>query len=287
MVRVRPLRRRPPPPLWRGSVLRLQGTSVVPSSRSAVLRRASGAQRPTPSRPRVVTTCLASLVGLLVALGVPAPALAAPEQRSTPDASIEALSPYQGQATCDPVVRAGVAAFRDLVLAAYPATGDSGILRACSVGGTSEHKEGRAWDWRVSTSNAVQVAQVDDLLAWLMAPDEQGNAAAMARRLGVMYVIWNCRVWKSYQAAKGWQPYVGSSPHTDHVHVSFSWAGAYGRTSYWTGQVSPVLYAPVKAAPGSATPTATVGLTPVVDRRSQVDRRRGAVGSLPGPWRRH
>ncbi len=287
MVEQRPVRRRPSPPLRRGSEPRQRGPRAVP------IHPASTARHVRRSSRRAVTTCLATLAGVLIALVAPAPALAAPDTR-TPVPGIEAFSPYQGQNTCDPVARDGVVAFRSMVLSTYPGTGDSGIVRACSVGATSEHKEGRAWDWRVSQSDPVQAAQAEDLLTWLMAPDEQGNTAAMARRLGVMYVIWNSKVWKSYQAAKGWQPYSGASPHTDHVHLSFSWAGAYATTSYWSGQVSPVMYAPQQAAPGSssATPTATVGHapvapTPVVDRRTQINRRRGAIGSLPGPWRRH
>jgi hypothetical protein len=220
-------------------------------------------------RPAVRRTAL--LVGLALAVVLPAaPALAAPESRS-PVPQLEAFSPYQGQTVCEPVLRDGVVRFRDLVLAAYPATGDSGILRACDVGGTSEHKEGRAWDWRVNTKNPADVLAVQDLMAWLLAADELGNPAAMARRLGVMYVIWDSKVWKSYQAAKGWQPYSGASPHTDHVHFSFGWAGALGATSYWSGQVAPVMTRP----------------EPVVVSRSLIDLRRLGKSSLPGPWRRH
>lgn len=40
-------------------------------------------------------------------------------------------------------------------------------------------------------------------------------------RLGVTYVIWNRRIY-DLRNGKGWQPYSGPSPHTDHVHVSFS-----------------------------------------------------------------
>ena len=254
-------------------------------------------------RPRAGATLLA-LVGVLIAVLAPAaPAVAAPAT-VTPGSAIEGFAPYQGQTACDPVARPGVVAFRDLVLASYPGTGDSGIVRACSIGGTSEHKEGRAWDWRVSASNPTHVAQVDDLMSWLLATDEHGNPAAMARRLGVMYVIWDSRVWKSYQAARGWQPYSGRSPHTDHVHVSYSWAGALGATSYWTGQVAPVMQRPLPP-PTVATPTATIDAAPeqpsrlpaptvqlptelpVMDRRTQIERRRTIVRSLPGPWRRH
>ena len=233
-----------------------------------------------------------ALTSLLVAAAVVLPALpaaAAPETVS-PSAAIEVLAPYQGQTACDPVARPGVVQFRDLVLAAYPGTGDSGIVRSCTVGGTSEHKEGRAWDWRVNTANPDDVLRVDDLMTWLLAPDEFGNAAAMARRLGVMYVIWDSRIWKSYQASRGWQPYTGASPHTDHVHVSFSWAGALGATSYWTGSVAPVMPSPIPPPPpptASDTPTATISPVPVTDSLVLVERRRSIKRSLPGPWRRH
>ena len=301
--------------------LLVQGIHVVPRSSTAAprsvrhrpVRHRSVRHRSVRTRP--VRTSLLVLLGVLAAVVLPAlPAQAAPPI-VTPGAAIEALAPYQGQQTCAPVARPGAIALRDLVLRNYPGTGDSGIVRGCSVGGSSEHKEGRAWDWRVNTSNPTQVLQVDDLMAWLLAPDEHGTSAAMARRLGIMYMIWDSKVWKSYQASKGWQRYVGASPHTDHVHFSLSWAGAYAQTSYWTGTVAPTMYAPappvlpVPSAPpalpappaaGTATPTVgaatpTVGMTPpaeaapevpapaVVDRRLQ---RRLVMGSMPGPWRR-
>jgi hypothetical protein len=75
---------------------------------------------------------------------------------------------------------------------------------------------------------------------WLFRADALGRRFAMARRLGVMYVIYNRRIWGSYRAADGWRPHVGANPHTDHAHFSFSWAGARKQTSYWDG--SPVTY---------------------------------------------
>ena len=223
-----------------------------------------------PARPRSRGARTALLVALVLGVLPVTPALAAPEARS-PVPEVEAFTPYQGQTVCEQVLRDGVVRFRDLVLAAYPDTGDSGMLRSCEVGGTSEHKEGRAWDWRVTTTNPDDVLAVDDLMTWLLAPDELGNPAAMARRLGVMYVIWDSKVWKSYQAARGWQAYSVASPHTDHVHFSFGWAGALGATSYWSGQVAPVMNRP----------------EPVAASRALVDLRRLGKSSLPGPWRRH
>ena len=243
-----------------------------------------------PLRSRPVTRTLLCLLTVLAAVVLPgSPAAAAPAAVS-PGSAIEAFSPYQGQTACEPVARPGVVQFRDLVLAAYPGTRDGGITRACTTGGTSEHKEGRAWDWRVSAADPEHVLQVTDLMEWLLAEDEHGNAAAMARRLGVMYVIWDSRIWKSYQAARGWQPYAGASPHTDHVHVSFSWAGALGATSYWTGQVAPVMSRPVPppAPVVSDTATATVDLSAArVPTIAEVQHRRTLVQNLPGRWRRH
>jgi hypothetical protein len=147
---------------------------------------------------------------------------------------IDAVPAYEPQTTCSPTPKPGVVAFRSMVLKVFPKTGDDGITRACNVGGTSEHKEGRAWDWRVSVNNPDDVAAVNTVFAWLFATDQYGHQYAMARRLGIMYIIWNHRIWGAYKAAEGWQPYTGTpNPHTDHVHFSFYWIGANQQTSFW------------------------------------------------------
>jgi hypothetical protein len=264
MVSMRLVRRSSTSCLARGHRLLVQGICVVLPSSTA------------PRRARSVLAVLATVLVAPVLLAVPASA--APPTVS-PDSSIEALAPHQGQAICDPVARPGAVALRQLVLQHYPATGDSGIVRPCTAAGASEHKEGRAWDWRVNTSNPTHVTQVAEFTSWLLAPDEHGNTAAMARRLGIMYMIWDAKIWKSYQADKGWQRYTGASPHTDHVHFSLSWAGAYAQTSYWTGTVAPVMAGPV---PPAVTPTRPAG-PPITDRALQ---RKVVVDRAPGPWRR-
>ena len=151
--------------------------------------------------------------------------------------AIENLSPYQPQTRCHPTAQPGVLKFRALILKTYKGTGDDGIVRGCKVGGTSEHKEGRAWDWAVSYKNPRQVAQVHALFNWLFATDAYGHKYAMARRLGIMYIIWNKHIWGTYSAAAGWRNYACSGVtlcHQNHVHFSFSRAGASGKTSYWT-----------------------------------------------------
>ena len=151
---------------------------------------------------------------------------------------------YQGQTKCSPWAKPGVVGFQRMVLEAYPGTGEGSISRDCSVGGTSEHKEGRAWDWGVNVGVPSEKAAAQDLLGWLAAKDAYGNPAAMARRLGVMYAIWNKRIWfpttgwRIYCVDRGGvcrDPHDGSArhPHTDHVHFSFTWEGAKKRTTYW------------------------------------------------------
>ena len=266
MVSLRLVRRSSTSCLARGHRLLVQGIRVVlPSSTAA----------------RSALSALAVLAPVLVApVLLATPAAAAPPTVS-PSSAIEVLAPYQGQAICDPVARPGAVALRQLVLQHYPGTGDSGIVRACTAVGASEHKEGRAWDWRVSTANPTHVTQVAEFTTWLLAPDEHGNTAAMARRLGIMYMIWDAKIWKSYQADRGWQRYTGASPHTDHVHFSLSWAGAYAQTSYWSGTVAPVVPGPVPP-PTSAAPARPAG-PPITDRALQ---RRVVVDRAPGPWRR-
>lgn len=146
---------------------------------------------------------------------------------------IENYPEYEGQERCQPRSgRPGVAGFRDTILERYPTTGDGGIARACHLGGPSLHKEGRAWDWMVDATDPAEREMADEVLRWLLETDEHGNEHAMARRLGVMYIIFDRRVW-SAQSPGSWTPYRGPSPHTDHVHIGFSTDGAEGRTSYW------------------------------------------------------
>ena len=196
-------------------------------------------RRLRPARP--VVTVLLGLVGALTVSALPA--AASPVTRM-PGRAIEVMSPYQAQSTCNPTPKPGTLALSKLVMAAYPGSGTSGISRDCSIGGRSEHKEGRAWDWHVAYSNPKQRAQAADFVHWAFATDAYGNTFAQARRLGIMYVIWNHKIWSSYNAGAGWRPYTGADPHTSHMHISLSWAGAQKKTSYWTGAVSPVLRAP-------------------------------------------
>ncbi|MGW5363062.1 hypothetical protein [Actinopolymorpha pittospori] len=156
--------------------------------------------------------------------------------------TIDAYATYQGGTTCSPTAKPGVVDVRNLILQTYGRVSWS-IARPCSSS-VNEHKEGRALDIGFDARTTRGYNQGNDFLHWLLFPDQYGNPNAMARRLGVMYVIWNHRMWRAYNP-RGWRLYTGSNPHVDHVHISFNWNAAMRRTSWWTlggtGAVPPAM----------------------------------------------
>ena len=178
---------------------------------------------------------------------------------------LDVASPYIPQSVCDPDPKPGVTAFARLMANHYDEF-NYGISRACDYGLT-EHSEGRALDWMLNTYNPHERAVADGVITWLLAPDAEGRPAAMARRFGIMYIIWNRQIWGTYNMSAGWRAYNGVSPHTDHIHFSFSWDGAMQRTSWWTGKA----WTGVTTTPGGST-------GPIVDPDSYPTLRVGAPG---------
>lgn len=131
----------------------------------------------------------------------------------------EGFAVMEPETGCDLRLRDGVTAFRSYVMRTFGG-GDDGILRECGGSG-SGHTTGRAWDWRIDGSN-----DIDGFMRMLFA-----NGAEGFRRAGLTYVIYNRQVFTA--ANPTWRPYGGADPHTGHVHVSFSNAGADGRTSFY------------------------------------------------------
>jgi hypothetical protein len=203
----------------------------------------------------------------LLATSIPAAVAAKPAKPSF-GPGIDPSPGYVGQRKCSPNAKPGVLAFQRLVMRAYPGTGYGSISRGCSIGGTSEHKEGRAWDWGVNARKLSQKRAAEDLFEWLFAKDARGNGYAMARRLGVMYLIFNRRIWFP---GSGWRVYCRQKPrgcvapgggglrhpHDDHVHFSFTWAGAMKKTTFWKPSRS--MIAGIAGHPGSAGSWAVAG----------------------------
>lgn len=151
----------------------------------------------------------------------------APPAKSLPR-TLDATPGWQATYSCDPNNRPGMIAFAELVSKHYnrPRYYAS---RTCLAGDNSQHYEGRAVDWSMNAYDAADKAIGDDVATWLTK-----NNGEMARRFGVMSVIWNKRSWY-VSVPDRWYDYTGPSPHTDHVHVGFTWDGAMKRTSWWTG----------------------------------------------------
>ncbi len=252
-------------------------------------------------RTLVVATSAALVVALV---GAPAQALApVPAASVALPAELDRASFYEAQTICDPTPRPGATALRDLLLATYgPAT--IYIPRSCTSS-TSEHFDGRAVDWMRSVRVPAEKEMADAFVAWLLAPDAAGTPHAMARRLGIMYIIWDSRMIRMYDPGRGWTEYRGcldpanagpgldTTCHRNHVHISMSWDGAAGVTSWWTGAAQTQPYCPTmsaRATPGTgdalAVPDlgAVPGAVPVTPTLI-LDTRAGVGAGLTGSCR--
>lgn len=166
--------------------------------------------------------------------------------------AIEPLAPVELASTCDPTEKPGVQLFRGFAMSEFGAR-DVGITRPCAVGKPSEHHEGRAVDLGFDVNNPEEKANAEAMIAWLLAPDQHGNDHAMWRRAGVMFLIFDGQIFSNSFGV--WRPYTGASPHTDHVHLSFSWPGARGETSFyqWLRGGKPLPLPPPRPAPTAST----------------------------------
>jgi hypothetical protein len=122
-----------------------------------------------------------------------------------------------------------------------------GIMR-CERWGrnrASLHAEGRAVDWHLDAVRPADRREARRLIDLLLATDSDGNPHALARRMGIQEIIWNCRSW--WSGAEGMEPYSAcftkkgrprkgvdhTTAHRDHIHFGLSWKGARKRTSFW------------------------------------------------------
>jgi len=181
--------------------------------------------------------CIATLAMMLVA---------SPATASDPDP----YPPSVAVTSCSGFARPGVVEFRDMVLSRIG--GGAGNIYSCRyIAGTttySDHADGRAWDWMVSANDADDLAKANLVTDWLFNADENGKPHAMARRLGIRYIIWNRRIVEFSSESANWGPYGGTNPHTDHVHFSFAPTGANQQTSWFTTNPKPAHWYPDSVA---------------------------------------
>jgi hypothetical protein len=112
-------------------------------------------------------------------------------------------------------------------------------------GSASVHSEGRALDWHLDAGVPAEKRSAMNLIEMLLAGDRDGNEAALARRMGVQGIIFNCRQWFGYgerldkygycfnRRGKRRKGLNRTEAHIDHVHIELNWAGARMRTSFW------------------------------------------------------
>lgn len=212
------------------------------------------------SLPRLLAAAAASVIVATLALAQPATAAApVPPTPSGLPSAVEGLAAYVGATSCDATAKPGSTALGSLLTSTYAGT-TYNVARPCGSDSlaTTEHYDGRAVDWMVNARNTTQLANANAALKWMLATDTAGNAFAAARRLGVMYIIWNNRTWSAYRPTEGWREYNGcldpsragtaydTTCHRNHVHFSLSWAGAMKRSSYWSKTVAQPEFGPCR-----------------------------------------
>lgn len=160
-------------------------------------------------------------------------------------AELEDFAAYQPEERCSPKAKAGAEYLAGWLVRKYG--GARGRIGAACTDSVSEHQEGRAVDWTNDATTKAGRARVKEFLRDVLAEDHRDRPAATARRMGIMYVIWDDRMWSAWDGFEP-EPYLSSSckkiekcsktlRHRDHVHVSLSRKGGYGRTSFYDGRV--------------------------------------------------
>lgn len=111
-------------------------------------------------------------------------------------------------------------------------------------GSASLHAEGRAIDWHLNVHRRADKKEASRLIRLFLATDTAGNRHALARRMGIQELIWNCRSW--WSGNDGMRPYSpcydsegkpkridDTTAHRDHIHIGLNWPGARMQTSFW------------------------------------------------------
>ena len=140
-------------------------------------------------------------------------------------AAIEDFAHYQPEERCSPKAKPGAAYLSGWLVRKY----GGGRVGAACTSSISEHQEGRAVDWSNDATTKAGRKRVKAFLKDVLAEDHRERPAAKARRMGIMYIIWNDQM---YAAWRGFEPtdYLSSSckrkkkcsktlRHRDHVHI--------------------------------------------------------------------
>jgi hypothetical protein len=183
-----------------------------------------------------ILVTIAMVAGMLSLSATPASAMRLNQM------AMESLGSYEPQSTCMPKPKPGMKKLAHWLLHQYPVSHFITISVPCGPG-VSEHKEGRAFDWGVDVRHKKQRQAAYNFLHRIFATDAQGNADALARRMGIMYVIWNDKIYSSYFDFKP-RDYLNSAcsslatcsrtnRHKNHMHISLTREGGWGQSSWY------------------------------------------------------
>ena len=111
----------------------------------------------------------------------------------------------------------------------------------------SLHSVGRAIDWHLDARRGTERRAAERLISLLLETDRNGNEAALARRMGVQGLIFNCRSWWGWSNELGRYDYCyrrdgdgerkpnldPTQAHIDHLHLELTRPGSKRQTSFW------------------------------------------------------
>jgi hypothetical protein len=158
-----------------------------------------------------------------------------------PAGAIEDYPAYQPATKCSPKAKPGTKMLGRWLVRRYGG-GFGPISRKCG-GSTSEHTEGRAFDWILNAARKADRRRAKKFLSRAFDTDARGNPDALARRMGIMYVIWNDRMYSAWDHYRP-EPYLSSScpstkkcsktlRHRDHMHISLTRRAGRAKTSWY------------------------------------------------------
>jgi hypothetical protein len=186
------------------------------------------------------------LAMLVLALALIAPATASAAANPADALSTTAIDPYRyDRATqCRSKIPAGTLALKAWL--GRNAGGSFWGIQRCERWGkdsASLHAEGRAIDWHLNVHRRADKKEAARLIRLFMATDRAGNAHALARRMGIQGLIWNCRAWWGNGSMRPYSPCYDrngkpkriddTTAHRDHIHIELNWLGARKQTSFW------------------------------------------------------
>lgn len=265
--------------------------------------RVSNSKNPRPRQFLALGLAVTCTATALASSSQVAPASAAGAvEPATPKFSepVDDTPIYRKENECSPTEKPGPQFVRDLINKTY-GTASQNIVRPCPPNPRSSHNAGRALDWMRHYSKPDQKKQVDDFVHWLN-KSEGGVPHANARRLGMMYIIWNDRKFYYFRGSRAaWEPYYTTASveeydeatqklvpvrkkvactstkpeeqaireaqydnmcHRNHLHISFTHEGGAAETSFYKAAGFVPKPTPTPTPTPTPKPTPSLGYTP-------------------------